>query len=580
MTDERRRRLALAIMMVGAALRTWQYGRRGALWIDEAAVARNVLARLPSQLLQPLDYAQLAPKGFLLATKGAVTLFVASEHALRAYAFGLSLLALPLFYRLAREFLPERAALVALGFFAVLGRAIFYASEAKQYDGDLFCAVLLLLLALPVLRGASGLRSSVRLGVAAAVTVWFSAPAIFVLAGIALALVLGDDRWPVANRPSAAPSRTTNAAHSASTARRRRSLLTVMLVCAASVIPAVVAAVHSLHPFDDAYMRSFWQEGFPPWPPRMSAAFIGDAVAWPFAVVYGLFFDLLGMPVAAFGVLLATLGAVAIWRRERGELFLLLGPVCAALAAGALRLYPFGVTLDGFNKMSAGNARVLLFLLPSMILLVVAGLDALLRAPRRVEHTIGSALTALTLGAPLYYDLVSIPYTPHDLDPLIAVVSRDARPGDRLYVYYGARQAFELYRGRFPFADSSVVRGDCHRPAWREYLRELDALRGRGRVWALMVRPAQVNGVREGELIDSYLGQIAPRLARWGQKDAYLSLYDMRVTRPMRGDPSTWHPAPRGFAIDTVALGFSCAGVFAQPSTDSTLTGRVNPRLR
>jgi uncharacterized membrane protein len=196
-TDERRRRLALALMFFGAALRTWQYMARGSLWLDEAAIARNVVARSYAQLLQPLDYAQIAPKGFLLAEKLAVSTFGPSEHAFRLYAFVLSLLALPLFYRLARLVLSQRAALVALAFFAVLGRPIYYASEAKQYSGDIFFAIVLLLAAVPVARGRQGAGNAIVLGITGAIAVWFSQPAVFVLLGIALG---------VHSRPSATGS--------------------------------------------------------------------------------------------------------------------------------------------------------------------------------------------------------------------------------------------------------------------------------------------------------------------------------------------------------------------------------------
>ena len=557
MTVERRKRLALALISLGVALRTWQYAGRGSLWLDEAALARNVLARSWAELLQPLDYTQVAPRGFLLATKAAASLLGPTEHALRLYSFLLSVLALPLLYRLARSILPERAALLALGLFAVLGRPVFYASEAKQYSGDLFFAILLLLLAMPLVRGDAGSRQIVAFGVAGAVAVWFSQPTVFVIAGIALVLAVAVTRGRM--RPD-------------------RAIFAALAICALSAGAAVYATLHTFPPADAAYMRSFWERGFLPWPPAARLSFVRDAIAWPFTGLYGLFYDLLGMPVATIGAALALLGAVALWRRERAALLLLLAPIAVTIGAGALRIFPFATTLDGFNKLAAGNARLLLFLLPALVLLVVAGLDALLDAPRIATRRAGRALAVLTLGTPLYYDLAEIPYTPHDLRAVIAAASRYVHPGDRLYVYYGARQSFELYRARFPFPDSATVRGECHRPAWREYLRDLDALRGTGRVWVLMVRPALVNGVAEGQMIDDYLGQVAPRLARWGQKDANLSLYDMRIVNPMRGDRAAWHPERRALPGDTVALGFSCAGIFSAPH--GGVTDRRNPQLR
>jgi hypothetical protein len=535
-TNERRKRMALVLVLFGAALRTWQYVARGSLWLDEAAIARNILARSYVELLQPLDYAQLAPKGFLFFSKFAVSVFGPNEHALRLYAFLLSLLSLPLFYRLGRQLLPQRAALLALALFAVLGRPIYYASEAKQYSGDIFFAILLLLFAVPVARGKTGARHAIRLGVAGAVAVWFSQPAIFVIAGIALGIALAAIRGR---------------------ARVDRYFVVMLLLCAASAAPALGITIDALRPTDAAYMRSFWIDGFMPWPPRNA----GD-LAWPVRGLFGLFHDVLGMPVAALGVVISVFGGVVFWRRERSELFMLLGPIGAALGAGLLHLFPFTASLDGFNKLAAGNGRVLLFTLPSLVSFVVAGLEELIRSPSRTSRHVGRAIAALILGAPLYYALTGIPYTPQDLRPVVAAMVRGAQPGDRLYVYYGAHQAFRIYRPRIPFPDSAIVQGNCHRPAWREYLREIDALRGRGRLWVLVTHPAAINGMREGTVIEGYLDGIAPRLGKWGHKDAYVSLYDFRLLRPLRADAATWHPPPRTLPSDTVSLGFSCMGVF------------------
>jgi hypothetical protein len=554
----RRRWTVVALIALGTALRTWQFIGRGTLWLDEAAIARNVLARSWRELLDPLDYAQIAPRGFLLATKASTALLGASEHALRLYAFVLSLAALPLFFRLADRLLSERASLLALGMFAILGRPVYYGSEAKQYAGDVFFAVWLLLLAVPVVRGEAGKRDVILLALAGAIAVWFSQPATFLVAGIAFSV------WSSRLRHGA---------------RFERPFVAAAVVCAVSAFAAVSATLHSLRPSDSTYMRSFWREGFPPWPPTSDLAFVVRLVSWPFVAVYGLFYDLLGMPVAVVGLALALAGVLLFWRRDRAATALLVAPLLVALAAGALHLFPFAVTLDGFNKLAAGNARVLLFLLPALAILVAAGLETMISAREALLRRGGWALVALTLGTPLYYDLVSVPYTPHDLRPSIDAMARNARPGDRLYVYYGARQAFELYRDRFPFADSAIVRGDCHRPAWREYLRELDALHGSGRLWVLMIRPALVNGVPEGQIIDDYLGQISPRLARWGQKDAYVSLYDMRIVRPLPNASAASHPPPRALPQDTVPLGFSCAGIFPPVGADTSLTARRNPRL-
>ena len=539
MSPSRRRTIALALGVAGAILRLWQYLGRGTLWIDEAAIARNVVARTPAGLLQPLDYAQIAPKGFLLIEKLAVDTFGAGDHALRLYSILTALTALPLFYALARRVLSEQGALLAFALFAVLGRPIYYAAEGKQYGGDIFFACLLLLLAVRILDGDASPRHWLRLGVVGAIAVWFSQPALFVLAGVGLALSVAvmqrriPLRWPA---------------------------LVACTLWALSGIPSIWLTLHSLGPHEHAYMRSFWQDGFWPIPPHS----LRD-LAWPLVNFYGLFRDPLGMPVTALGVGLFALGCIALARRRPVQLTALAGVLVAAYLASALRIFPFDTTVTGFNKIAAGNGRVLLFVLPSLVLLVTTGIIELVESPLRYVHRIGIAFAALVIGAPLYYAVSGLPYSPHDLRPLLAAVREHQQPGDRLYVYYGGQQPFEWYRQRFPFDDYHVVRGGCYRPAWREYLRELDAFRGAGRVWVMIVRPARVNGILEAASIEGYLDAVAPKLGRWGAKDSFVLLYDFTKVRPLSRPAAEWHPPPRRLPQDTVSLGSACTGVFPGP---------------
>ena len=539
MTPDRRRGIAVALGALGAALRLWEYLGRGTLWIDEAAIARNLANRSYAGLLQPLDYAQIAPKGFLLFEKLAITLLGPSDRALRLYAILTALAALPLFYALARRVLSEPAALLAFAFFALLGRPIYYAAEAKQYGGDIFFACLLLLLALRILAYDAAPRHWLRLGALGAVAAWFSQPALFVLGGIGLALLFAvvqgriPLRWPA---------------------------IVACLLWALSGLPSVYLTLHSLRPDVQAYMRSFWANGFWPLPPHS----LSD-LAWPFVNFYGLFRDPLGMPLTALGVGLFMLGCIVLSTRRPVQLIAIVGPLAVLYVASALGIYPFDATVKGFNKIAAGNGRVILFVVPGLILVVTAGLASLWTSPIRYVRRIGLAAAAVFIAGPLYYDVTELPYSPHDIRPLLTAMREQGRPGDHLYVYYGGRQSFEWYRSRFPFADEQVVRGGCYRPAWREYLRELDALRGQGRLWVLIVHPAGINGVHEGAAIENYLDLTAPKLGRWGAKDAFVLLYDDARVIARRGPPQTWHPPPRALPFDTVSLGFACTGVFPGP---------------
>ncbi len=176
--------LPAALCALGAALRLWQYATGASLWADEANMALNIVERPLGSLLGPLDHRQVAPPGWLLLQKAAVTLFGDGERALRLVPLLGSLAALPLGWHVARRVLPAGLGPpLALGLLATGLPFIFYAAQAKPYATDVAVALLLLALALAVHLDGPGDGRALRLGLAGAIAPWVSYPAILVNAG-------------------------------------------------------------------------------------------------------------------------------------------------------------------------------------------------------------------------------------------------------------------------------------------------------------------------------------------------------------------------------------------------------------
>ena len=163
----------LTLILAGAALRIWQFLADTSLWIDEIAVAHDILTRSAWDLLAHPLPDQVAPKGFLLALKCAVWIWGPTDSALRIFSLLSSLASLVLFWRIAIR-LRGAAGPLALALFAAAIPLVTFGAEAKQYAGDVFIAVLLLWL---VLRIAAPTRSP-RVDWGAAITgmfaVWLS----------------------------------------------------------------------------------------------------------------------------------------------------------------------------------------------------------------------------------------------------------------------------------------------------------------------------------------------------------------------------------------------------------------------
>src|ERR1700760_495586 len=75
------------LVALGAALRLLQLLPNRSLWIDEAALALNLIHRSAQQLAGHLAHGQMAPIGFLWLEKASMALFGDREPSLRLLPF-------------------------------------------------------------------------------------------------------------------------------------------------------------------------------------------------------------------------------------------------------------------------------------------------------------------------------------------------------------------------------------------------------------------------------------------------------------------------------------------------------------
>ncbi len=494
------------------------------LWLDEAALARNIIDRPALALFQPLDYAQVAPSGFLLAEKFFVTLLGGSEWALRLFPLLCGLVAIALFWRVALWTLTGWAVPYAVGLFALATPLVYFSSHVKQYSSDVAATVLVMCSVIWLRRQPIDTHRALIVAFVGAVTVWFSQPSVFVLVGTGVALAIS----AVLTQP------------------RGPNYRTLIIVGAAWAISAGLAAAlafRNISPTDREYLDAYWQAGFMPWPPRTAA----DALwTWEhFTWVFGKFITGLrrtngglGYPWSEVFVLLAAAGVLAFWRRQRDTALMLLGPVLVLLLAAALHVYPF-------------TGRVVSFLLPVLLLATAAGTAHLLKHwPERLQF-VSPALLALAVGSPLYATLVALPpERVEHLRPILAVVAERRQPGDDVYVYYGAGQAFMYYAPRFGFTRTDFVLGRCSVADLRVYLQDLDRFRGRTRVW-IVATHARIGAVELQTMI-GYLDSIGRRLEYFEEHAtldvpsiaAYAYLYDLSDRTRLGASSADLYPVP------------------------------------
>ncbi|HEX8241884.1 MAG TPA: hypothetical protein VF541_00255 [Longimicrobium sp.] len=528
----RGRHAVAAALLLGVLLRLAQYAVNRSLWLDEALLAGNFLHRGWAGLMRPLDRGPTAPLGFLFVEKAAALALGGSELVLRLAPLLAGIATLVLLPRVARRYVTRPAWPLAVALVALAPFLVYYASEVKPYAFDALASVAILGLAAAAARRPRDGRRAAALALGGAAAVWFSQPAVFMLAGTGLCLGLR--------------------------ALRRRDGRAVALLAAtaaawcASFAPAYRVSRSQLT--DPEYMRAFWRSGFLPLHPRTA-----DEWTWLPRMVARAFREPLGIlghdptPLSALAAAAAALlfaaACAGVARRRRFGLALLLAPGVLAVCASAAQVYPFGSTAEA-------GGRVLVFLLPSLAFGAAEGAAVLRRLlPRAAGRAAFAAAALLVLLPAASYAAFSVPQLRGEVKPLLEYAGEQRRPGDLMYVYYNGLPSFEYYAPRYGWDAAHTVRGACARLHPQAYVDDLARLRGAPRVWVLVVEDGTPIGRFEKPLVVAVLEHLGRRLDDRVSVGASLYLYDLRQGRQA---PFTFPvpPLPQDPAMD-------CRGAWA-----------------
>ena len=115
-------------------------------------------------------------------------------------------------------------------------------------------------------------------------------------------------------------------------------------------------------------------------------------------------------------------------------------------------------------------------------------------------------------------------------------------PTDVVLVWYWAAPAFEWYAPRYGLATSNTIAGGCWPAEPRNFLHDLESLRGRPRVWLLV----QAAFRPEAKLLFEFADQIGTRLegVSW-RPDLETRLYDFSDTMRLQRASASTFPVPQ-----------------------------------
>ncbi len=454
--------VAVLVILVGILLRLRRYLMDRGVLHDEAQLAFNLFAKTYGQLFRPLDMGdQAAPVGFLLLQKTATVIFGKGELAIRLVPLLAAIAALPMAYVLFRRIAGPLAALIGVAMLALSEPLIHYAAEGKQYSTDAFFTLVILTLALRPLTK----KRIILLTVVGAIVIWFSHPALFVLAG-AFGAILID----------------------AMIRKNASDMLAAAVGGAAALLSfAINYLLISGKYAASEYLTNYWLEhqAFAPLRLTHSTALLWypRAIMRAFESPMGIAPDKGAAHAAAWIAAAAcVVGCALLARKDRKSFFAIVGTIVLALIASALHKYPFA-------------QRLLLFAAPLLALPAAVALGGKSTEIRPAALFVRLALASLLLVYPAYlaakYALHE-PVTYHvdyDIKPAMRLLHSRALPGDVIYLHNESNAIGTFYWNTQPgYAVPGVelVVGHYNDDAPRRaalYQSDIESLRGLPRVW-------------------------------------------------------------------------------------------------
>jgi hypothetical protein len=333
-------------------------------------------------------------------------LFGLRDYVLRIIPLVAYLASIHLVYKLALKITDDQtmslfaAAMLSLTYFMV-----YYATEVKQYMLDVF--FILLLYDVVFSCNNKTKVTYVPLAIQGVIAMFSTTISIVPLASIGLFLLV--DVWK----------------------NKNWKVLYVLVTWVVCLIFNYLVFVHH-HPSKEI-MLDHWQAKFLPINPFRTDFYEFLAYAagtlFRFVMSYGAYW-ILGLAISIYGLFILT------QKQKYWMVYFLLVPILFHLALSALKLYPF-------------YGRFILYLAPLIVILISIGWLSLYRQmmSKVFHHTRPHQMVWATIPLFLFgFSLLKkIPIQKEEIKYIFNYIDSNRKPGEDLYVYYGAKRAFKFY---------------------------------------------------------------------------------------------------------------------------------------
>lgn len=454
--------VVLVVVAVGIFCRLKGYLENHSLFLDEAALALNIMNKGFLELFLPLDYGQVPPVGFALSAKVVTSCFGFSEYVLRLIPLLSSILAIFVFYFVVKKvFSGFLAQITSLALFSLNFPLAFFAQDFKQYSSDVLCILVAFWVIFSVDLKSLSLKKSLLLSGVLAGLIWCSHAAIFVVAGFGLVFL---SKFLIKKEFSVL-----------------KNLTATFLLPFVSVVALYLVNLRGWH--GDSRLLEYWQGGFSPFVPEV---FFQN-------IMTGFVFLNESLPELVLKFYIAILllwGAILLFRSGKTRFFLLLSPIILNMIAAELSLFPF-------------KGRLILYLVPIFIIFLVKPLDI-----KNKLLKILAALVVLTLfkdsflSYPKLLAENNIRFYRHETRPLYDVLVEKIKPDETIYLYHLIEKSFLFYDKDYHFS-KNVFRGIEPFP---QSINQLELLPKSKNVWFLFIN-------------DDYSASELPYFKKWIEKN-------------------------------------------------------------
>jgi len=426
-------------ILIGLSLPIYQYFFNRSLWIDEAALALNIINRDFIELLQPLDYKQVAPIGFLYIEK-LMTIFVGkNEFALRLFPLISHMASIILLYIVTMKLSKNRIiSLLTLALFSVDFILIRYATEVKQYSSDVLISLIILYSTISL--SFDNRKSIIIYSLVGAISIWFSNASIVILAVSALYI------W-----------------YSKIYIEKNYKIMIVFVIWGLSFIIYYYLFILD-HP-SSQFMKSYWKTAFLPTNP-LSHNFY-HFLHIKIEAIFRYILRIEGNWIIPWGIFI--LGIILLIKSKKIKIvYFAIMPIVIHLFLSSLKLYPF-------------ETRLLLYISPMLIIFYAKTLyyiyDYLLQ---KIKIPIYILLIPSIIMMYNIYDKKNFGGKIEDIKYAISYIDKNSNINEDIYLYNMAQDSFQFYiDSKLFMLPNKIIRGSIHRGHNDMYDRELLALRGK-----------------------------------------------------------------------------------------------------